>query len=305
VDQPSRLAGVQRPLEPGADGVERGSGREDLGHPQALQLGHILGGHDPTPEDQDVVEVSGGQLVENTREEGEVGPGEDREADGIGVFLADGLGHLLRGLEQARVDHLEAGIAKGSGDDLDPTVVAVEARLGHDDSVSALHGRDTTGVSPVKPSNNRSILLAIGGVLVAVLGLGALLLFVFALQSGTESGTVEVRLGDDTFAAGSAEALADAIDRDGPILFSDVASGERDIFLQHTGDDARSQWRAFDAREIDASRDCTLEWSAEAQVFEDPCDGSTVPPDGTGLRQYDVEVTESGRVVIDLRSSSS
>jgi hypothetical protein len=305
VEGHSRFAGVERSLEPGTDGVERGSGGEDLGHPQALQLGHIVVWHDPAAEHQDVVEVPGGQFIEHAWEEGEMGAGEHREAHGIGVLLANGLGHLLGCLEQAGVDHLEARIAQGPSDDLDPAVVAVEAWLRHDDSVSALHGRDTTGVSPVKPSNNRSILLAVGGVLVAVLGLGALLLFVFALQSGTESGTVEVRLGDDTFAAGSAEPLADAIDRDGPILFSDVASGERDIFLQHAGDDTRSGWRAFDAREIDASRDCTLEWSAQARLFEDPCDGSTVPPDGAGLRQYEVEVTESGTVVIDLRSSST
>jgi hypothetical protein len=157
-------------------------------------------------------------------------------------------------------------------------------------------------VSPVQQSTNRSILLAIGGVLVAVVGLGALLLFVFAVQSGTESGTVEVKLGDDTFRAGSAGPLSRAVGEDGPLLFSDVASGERDIYLQHTGDDPNVGWLAFDAREIDASRDCTLVWSAEQNLFEDPCDGSTVPADGEGLRHYTVTVDDSGTVVVDLRT---
>ena len=64
-------------------------------------------------------------------------------------------------------------------------------------------------MSPVKPTkarNPRSMVLAIGGV---VLGLVlVLLLFVLAIPSLTESGKVEVKLGVDTFDAGSAESRA-------------------------------------------------------------------------------------------------
>ena len=54
---------------------------------------------------------------------------------------SDGLGHLLRRLEQAGVDDLEAGVAQRPGDDLGAPVVAVEAGLGHDDPVRQFGGR--------------------------------------------------------------------------------------------------------------------------------------------------------------------
>ena len=59
-------------------------------------------------------------------------PGEDREADRVGVLLDGGLGDLLGRLVQARVDHLHAGVAQRASDDLRPAVVAVQAGLGDD-----------------------------------------------------------------------------------------------------------------------------------------------------------------------------
>ena len=60
--------------------------------------------------------------------------GEDREPDGVGVLLQDGLDDLLRRLVQAGVDDLHAGVAQRAGDDLGAAVVAVEAGLGDDDA---------------------------------------------------------------------------------------------------------------------------------------------------------------------------
>ena len=71
--------------------------------------------------------------------EGHVGAGKDRQPDGVGVLLDDGLGDLLRRLVQAGVDHLEAGLAKGTGDHPGAPVVAVEARFGHHHPVEPLH----------------------------------------------------------------------------------------------------------------------------------------------------------------------
>lgn len=156
-------------------------------------------------------------------------------------------------------------------------------------------------MSPVAPRaqrNPRTLALALAGVVVALVLLIAV--FVFAIPSLTESGKVQVRLGSDTFPAGSARSRADAIRRDGPILFSDVASGQRDIFLQHLGDDDTTGWSAFDARRPDQGRDCTLKWDSGDAQFNDPCDGSTVAADGTGLVHYKVVVTDGGAVVIDL-----
>jgi hypothetical protein len=66
--------------------------------------------------------------------------GEDRQPDGVGVLLDDGLHDLLGRLVQARVDDLHAGVAQRAGDDLGPAVVSVEAWLGHDDADLAGRG---------------------------------------------------------------------------------------------------------------------------------------------------------------------
>ena len=67
-------------------------------------------------------------------------PGEDREADGVGVLLDDRLDDLLGRLVQARVDHLHARVAQRPGDDLRAAVVAVEAGLGDDHADLAFVG---------------------------------------------------------------------------------------------------------------------------------------------------------------------
>lgn len=156
-------------------------------------------------------------------------------------------------------------------------------------------------MSPVQQTPTRSprtMVVAVGGI---ALGIALVLgLFVFAIPSLTESGTVEVQLGDDTFDAGQAERLAPSIDRDGPFLFSDVSSGQRDIFLQHTGTSATEGWLAFDARRPGQPRDCSLVWQRDTRDFRDPCDGTVVPADGTGLLSYPVTVTEEGGVIVDL-----
>ena len=153
-------------------------------------------------------------------------------------------------------------------------------------------------VAPRKERNPRTMVLAVAGVVLALVLL--IVVFVFAVPSLSESGKVKVRLGSDTFDAGLAAKRADAIRRDGPILFSDVSSGQRDVFLQHLGDDDTAGWLAFDARRADQGRDCTLKWDAGANRFNDPCDDSTVAADGHGLTQYKVIVTDGGAVVIDL-----
>jgi hypothetical protein len=136
--------------------------------------------------------------------------------------------------------------------------------------------------------------LAVGIVLVLVV-------FVLAIPNLTESGQVQVQLGPDSYDAGLAVDRADEIADRGPILLPDVAGNDRDIYLQHVGEDPNAGWFAFDARESDASRDCSLEWRGAARTFYDPCDGSSVGETGEGLTQYSVEVTDAGRVVITFR----
>ena len=157
-------------------------------------------------------------------------------------------------------------------------------------------------VQDTRKRTSRSIILAVAGVAVGIaLVLG---LFVVAIPSLTESGKVEVKLGSDTYDAGSASARAENIAEGGPLLFSDVSSGKRDIYLQHIGDDVTTGWYAFDARRAGQARDCTLSWQTSG-TFRDPCDDTIIAADGTGLLSYPVTITDKGKVVVDLRGDST
>jgi hypothetical protein len=137
--------------------------------------------------------------------------------------------------------------------------------------------------------------------LVAGVGVAVAIGLAFAMSVLANRGTVKVNLGDDVFDAGDADDLAEHIDEGGPLLFSDIAGGSRDIFISHEGDDLETGWFAFDARTPGASRDCSVEWKADDEVFVDPCTDDELPADGTGLPQYKVTVTEGGNVEVDLR----
>jgi hypothetical protein len=158
---------------------------------------------------------------------------------------------------------------------------------------------------PVQKSRKRSARSVAMGVAGVAVGIDlVLLVFVVAIPSLTESGTVEVKLGSDTYDAGSATARAENISDGGPLLFSDVSSGNRDIYLQHIGDDITTGWYAFDARRPGQGRDCTLSWQASLSNFRDPCDGATIAADGTGLLSYPVTITDKGKVIVDLRGDA-
>jgi hypothetical protein len=141
--------------------------------------------------------------------------------------------------------------------------------------------------------------LAVSGLVVGLVLV--LVVFVLAIPSLTESGEVEVQLGPERFDAGPSDDRAAEVAERGPILLADVAGRDRDVYVQHVGDDPSTGWFVFAARQPDASRDCTLEWRAEQTEFVDPCDGATFDQQGTGLEQYAVEVTDDGQVVVDFR----
>ena len=61
---------------------------------------------------------------------------------------------------------------------------------------------------------------------------------------------------------------------DGPIFYGDVSGRkDRDIILQHLGDDEDKGWYAFLAAPIDKARDCTWQWQADEEQFRAKCDG--------------------------------
>jgi hypothetical protein len=162
-------------------------------------------------------------------------------------------------------------------------------------------------VSPVARSQahaGRALAVAsVGVVLVMGVAIGVALL--------ASRGDVEVRLGDETFADQDASNLAGKIAEDGPVLYADAASGDRDIVVQHLGPDAESGWIALAARPGGVPRNCTIQWQAESETFRlldehgdetDACDGRSFPADGEGLPTYPVTVTD-GKLDIDLNAA--
>lgn len=160
-------------------------------------------------------------------------------------------------------------------------------------------------MSPVRQPQNRtprSIILGVAGVALGLILV--LVLFIVAIPSLTESGKVEVKLGSETYDAGSAASLSTSIAQGGPLLLPDVAGGARDVYLQHLSTEETTGWSAFAARRPGRSRDCSLRWRADSRDFVDPCDGTVIGADGAGLTTYPVTVSDSGRVVVDFRSST-
>jgi hypothetical protein len=148
-------------------------------------------------------------------------------------------------------------------------------------------------------STRSAIVVGGAGALTAVL----LVIFVVWLTN-QNAGKVDFKLGDDQFQDITAERMAKQITADGPVLFPDVsANRSRDIFVQHLGTDPKTGWLAFDAREAGAPRECFLDWKADRQLFVDRCDGSVIPADGTGLRQYPAVVNANGKVIIDFNAT--
>lgn len=153
-------------------------------------------------------------------------------------------------------------------------------------------------MSPVEQGGNhgsRALVISvvtIGVVLAALWG---------AAWAASRQDSSDVGIGDQTFQGARADRMADEIADRGPIIFSDVSgSQDRDIILQHVGDDDEEGWHAFLARPADAARDCFWRWDADEEIFRASCDESlTLPADGEGAEQFPVEVTD-GRLDIDL-----
>src|SRR5579884_2517918 len=135
------LALVEGPAEPLADGGEGSAGREHLGDPHVLERRDVGLGDDAADDHEHVAAAAVAEPLDDLRDEGEVGAREEGEAHGVGVLLDDRLDDLVGRLMQPRVDDLEPRVAQRPGDDLGAAVVAVEPRLGHDDSVRPDHGR--------------------------------------------------------------------------------------------------------------------------------------------------------------------
>ena len=137
-----------------------------------------------------------------------------------------------------------------------------------------------------------------------VLGIVAMVFLVTRTADLAQSGDVQINIGDEVFAPGNIDRLsADIEAQSTPRLFSDPSGGDRDIWLQHIGDQPESGWYAFAVRPADAPRDCFVQWQVEDQEFTYNCDDRTFPADGTGLFQYPVSIAANGEITIDLNAA--
>jgi hypothetical protein len=163
-------------------------------------------------------------------------------------------------------------------------------------------------VSPVARNQGhagRALLIAVGG-LVLTLGVA------YLLSVLENRGSVEVKLGDDTFSGLSASNMADVIAEEGPFIIADAsAGGRRDIVLQHLGQSQDQGWYAIAARPPGKPRNCTIQWNADREVFRlldqhhrvaGPCDGRTFLADGHGLETFPVKVRD-GKLDIDINAA--
>lgn len=145
------------------------------------------------------------------------------------------------------------------------------------------------------------------------------------------SGQVELRLGDRDFRDLDAVRISAEIANRGPVLFSDLAGGSRDIILQHLGADPESGWLAFEARRAGQDRRCFFQWQAEGDGssggeaagggeggtaaggdgdgpggvghFVNSCDpDDVVDARGTGLVQFPVTVVD-GDIRVDINAA--
>ena len=169
----------------------------------------------------------------------------------------------------------------------------------------------------------RSVIIAVVALVIAVLGAWGMI----RLASGGQ-GPVKVQLGDDTFDAGFATRMADQIDKDGPLLFSDVSGrGQRQpIYVVHIGSDEKDGWFALSAIAPGAAEGCFVTWNPESELFEerraaDPAEGrdalgercrdvtwsanGTDGSDGSELEAFPWKIDKDERLIIDLRPDQS
>lgn len=137
--------------------------------------------------------------------------------------------------------------------------------------------------------------------LAIVLVFGGLWLVTLVLS---DRNSPDLRIGDQTFTAGRTGEIADSIAEHGPLLLPDVSGRQdRNLILQHLGDDPETGWTAFLANPPDEDQSCTWEWQPDEELFRAKCDPDrTAPADGAGLEQFDVAVGDT--VVVDLNADA-
>ncbi len=143
------------------------------------------------------------------------------------------------------------------------------------------------------PSFDLRSALVFGGIAV----LAAIVIGLIAIELGTRSNTLV--LGSTDFGQINVDRMAESIAESGPVLFPDIASGSRDIWLQHLGDDPGEGWFAFDTRLAGEGRECAAAWTPADRTFVNPCDGTVYPESGEGLPAIPVFI-DGTDLIIDI-----
>lgn len=133
-----------------------------------------------------------------------------------------------------------------------------------------------------------------------VVGIGSMVYVFNQIGEGSDIAAQQQQLGSSAFPLGPGDAMADEIAETGPFFLSDLSGHDRDIYLQHEGDDPATGWTAFGVRQIDAARECYIEWNQDSETFVDNCDGTVYGPDGEGLPSYAVNIDSNGNLSVDL-----
>ena len=159
--------------------------------------------------------------------------------------------------------------------------------------------RAVSGLPPVRPAHRMRARVVAS---LAAVALAAGLTFLVVRYASRQPD--KVNLGQRVFSVARAGRLAPEVARDGPLLFKDPLNRNRELYLQHLGDDPKQGWVALEGYAPGAPREvrCVLRWEQATRQFRDPCGGGTYPADGAGLVGFPTTVDDDGIVVVDLSS---
>lgn len=152
----------------------------------------------------------------------------------------------------------------------------------------------------------QALVVAIAGTL-GMVAIGFLIIRSGDLFPSSESGSLLGAGGEFTF---EAEPIAATIADTGPVTFPDLAGRDRDLVVQHLGDDLSTGWSAFGSRPLSADRSCNAAWDPTERVFFDSCSdatwdevGQANEPGTPDLPSYPVTVGEDGTVSVDVNAA--
>ncbi len=222
--------------------------------------------------------------------------GQQRQPDGINVFLEGRLGNLLGSLVQTRVNDFETMVAQCTGDGLGATIMTVQARFGYNNSVGPLHKEETLRRSAFRattrgiashnggvpnPRLRTPLARAVVPVVSGILFFGLLFLALWGAASLISRNPERItNLGDRIFRVGSVQAASDTVNSSGPVLYPDLRDpdGTRSIVLDHQGDDPALGWRVFYAYPADRDETCIATQVQGTSTFTD-CEGRSLNVD--------------------------